>query len=182
MMDPNLFQQNFQMFMQQNPQFLMNNPNMMGMNNPNMMGMNNPTMMGINNPGMMPGMMGMNNMDINSMKNMLRMWGFNEIMINNFINMFYPQNQQFQQPNDNAGAVNLVFQNRINPNKIIIQANINESVSSVINKYINKSGDYHVNLYIFNGKKLNESLTLAESGITNNCYINVVELDELEGA
>ena len=153
MMDPNLFQQNFQMFMQQNPQFMMNNPNMMGMNNPNMMGMNNPNMMGFNNPGMM----GMNN-------------------------MFYPQNQQFQQPNDNPGAVNLVFQNRINPNKIIIQANINESVSSVINKYISKSGDYHINLYIYNGKKLNESLTLAESGIVNNCNINVVELDELEGA
>ena len=156
----------------------MNNPNMIGMNNPNMMGMNNPNMMGMNNPNMM----GMNNMDINSMKNMLRMWGFNEMMINNFINMFYPQYQPFQQPNDNVGSVNLIFQNRISPNKIIIQANINEPVTSVINKYINKSGDYHINLYIYNGKKLNESLTLAESGIVNNCNINVVELDELEGA
>ena len=176
-MDPNQFQQNFQMFMQQNPQFMMNNcPGMI--NNQCMMGMNNQNNIGNNNPGMM----NMNNLDINTMKNMLRIWGFNEIMINNFINMFYQQNQQFQQPKNNIASLNLIFQNRINQNRIIIQANINESVASVINKYINKSGDYHINLYIFNGKKLNETLTLAESGITDNCHINVVELDELEGA
>ena len=151
----NTFQPNFQMFMQQNPQYMMNNQGLMGMN---MLGMNNPNMMGMN-------MMALNNPNMIGMNN-----------------IFFQQNQQFQQPNDNFGSVNLVFKNRVNDYSFTIQANINDSVGSVINKYINKSGDNHVNLYIYNGKKLNEALTLAESGIVNNCPIEVVELDELEGA
>ena len=192
-------EQYLQMFLQQNPQLMgMNpgsmNPGMMGMN-PGMMGMN-PGMMGIN-PGMAginPGMMGMNpsmfgannNVDINSVRNMLAMNGFNEVMINNFINANFPnqQNQEIQpQQNINyAGLKTLLFKHKTTQKSVIIHASDNETLGSVINKYINKSGDNHVNLYINNGKKLNESLTVAEAGLLSYTTIEVVAIDELEGA
>ena len=175
------------MFLQQNPQLMgMNpgsmNPGMMGMN-PGMMGMN-PGMMGIN-PGMAginPGMMGMNpsmfgannNVDINSVRNMLAMNGFNEVMINNFINANFPnqQNQEIQpQQNINyAGLKTLLFKHKTTQKSVIIHASDNETLGSVINKYIN------------NGKKLNESLTVAEAGLLSYTTIEVVAIDELEGA
>ena len=187
----NQFWQNFQMFLQQNPQMMGMmgmNPQMMGMNpqmigmNPQMMGMNpqmmgmNPQMMGMNPQmmGMNPGMfMGNNNIDVNYIKNMLLTMGYNEEMINNFINMYFQNNQNIK---------NLIFKHKTTQATCNIQVNNNETLGSVINKYINKSGDNHINLYITNGKKLNESLTVAEAGLIDYCTIDVVAIDELEGA
>ena len=213
----NQFWQNFQMFLQQNPQMMGMmgmNPQMMGMNpqmmgmNPQMMGMNpqmmgmNPQMMGMNPQmmGMNPGMfMGNNNIDVNYIKNMLLMMGYNEEMINNFINMYFqnnqqnqpqqnqpqqnqPQQNQPQQNTNNSELKNLIFKHKTTRVTYNIQVNNNETLGSVINKYINKSGDNHINLYISNGKKLNESLTVAEAGLIDYCLVDVVAIDELEGA
>ena len=196
--------QNFQTFLQQNPgmmgmyQGMMGmNPGMMGMN-PGMMGMN-PGMMGMNQGmmGMNPGMMGMNpamfmqnnNIDVNYIKNTLLTMGYNEVIINTFINALltnFQQNQQQQnqqqQNTNNSGLKTLVFKHKTNQNSYTIFVNDNETLGSVISKYINKSGDNHINLYISNGKKLNESLTVAEAGLMNYCTIDVVAIDELEGA
>ena len=201
-MDPNVILQYFQMYIQQqqNPGMMGMNPGMMGMN-PGMMGMNsgmmgmnsgmmgmNPGMMGMN-PGMMgmnPGMMGMNsgminlnNLDINNMKNIFRSMGYNEEMINNFFSMFAPQ--QPQKPNNNSSLINLYFKHKTTQNKIIIQTTFNESLASVVNKYITKSGDNHVNLYLNNGKKLNETLSVGEAGLIDYSIIDVVAIEELEG-
>ena len=186
----NQFSQFWQMLLQQNPQMMGMNPQMMGMN-PQMMGMN-PQMMGMNPQmmGMNPGMfMGNNNIDVNYIKNMLLTMGYNEEMINNTINMYFPnfqqnqqqQNQQ-QQNTNNSGLKNLIFKHKTTQATCNIHATDNETLGSVINKYINKSGDNHVNLYIANGKKLNESLTVAEAGLIDYCTIDVVAIDELEGA
>ena len=138
-----------------NPGMMGMNPGMMGMN-PNMMGMMNPGMMGMMNPGMMgmnPGMMGMN-----------------------------PGMTDNNQQTNNSHFITLVFKHRTLITNITIQADYNETLGSVINKYINKSGDIHPNLYINNGKKINESLTVGEAGLINNAVIDVVPTDELEGA
>ena len=108
---------------------------------------------------MNPGMMGMNP---------------GMFMANNNINNSNNSN--------NSGQKNLVFRHKTTQMQCTIHATDNETLGSVINKYINKSGDNHVNLYILNGKKLNESLTVAEAGIIDFCTIEVVAIDELEGA
>ena len=149
----NQFMQNFQMFLQQNPG-MMNMMNSGMMNNPSMMGMN-PGMMAMNNPSMMA---------INNPS----MMGMNPGM--------------FGQQQNIPGLKNIYFKHKYLQISIMIQATDNESIASVINKYINKSGDNHINIYIFNGKKLNETLTVAEQGLINNCPIEVVPIDTLEGA
>ena len=174
--------QYFQMFCQQNTAMMGMNPGMMGMNQG--MGMN-PGMMGMNQ-----GMFGTNNNpDPNYIRNMLISMGYNEIIINNFINALFPNNQQNQpqpmqqtQQNINNGTLNFLFKHKTTGNTYTIIATNDETIGSVISKYINKSGDTHINLYIQNGKKLNESLTVAESGLINSCQIDIVPIDELEGA
>ena len=182
-MNPNVIFQNFLMYMlqQQNPMLINTgiNPGMMPMN-PGMMTMNPGTMP--MNPGMMPmipQMFNLNNADINYMKEIFRSMGYSENMINNFFNTFVRKKEK---PKNNSGSINLYFKHKTTQIKTIILTSYNESIASVVNKYITKSHDYHVNLYINNGKKLNESLTVAESGLLDYSIIDVVAIDELEGA
>ena len=142
----------FNQFMQNFQMFLQQNPGMMNMMNSGMM--NNPSMMGMN-----PGMMAMNNPSMMAMNPGM-----------------------FGQQQNIPGLKNIYFKHKYLQISIMIQATDNESIASVINKYINKSGDNHINIYIFNGKKLNETLTVAEQGLINNCPIEVVPIDTLEGA
>ena len=83
--------------------------------------------------------------------------------------------------NNNEFYYNLLF---INPNssKIPIQCKLTEHFSSVVNKYINKSQDYNINIYIFNGVRLDESKTLLEQGIINSTEIYVVKTKNILGA
>ena len=125
-------------------------------------GQMNSGMMGIN-PGMMgmnPGMMGMNP----------GMMGINSGMTDN------------NPPTNNSQFINLIFKHKTLQNRVTIQADYKETLGSVLNKYITKSGDTHLNLYINNGKKINESLTVGEAGLINYAIIDVVAIDELEGA
>ena len=67
--------------------------------------------------------------------------------------------------------------------KIIIQTEPNEKMSSVINKYINKSGDLNAgNYYIFNNKKVAQQLSVAELGITDGSEILVANTGNVIGA
>ena len=60
--------------------------------------------------------------------------------------------------------------------------NYNESLGSVISKYMDLTHDYSVNMYIHNGKKLNESLTVGEAGLLDGVIIFVVRVTDVNGA
>ncbi len=144
-----------------------NNMNNMNMNNMNM----NQMMMNFNNS--MNNNMNMNNLDMNQMM-MNFMNNMNNNNMNNNIGM-NNQNQQNQKP-----VINLCFNKE---NKVYnILTDHSESLGSVISKYINQTNDSNINMYIVNGKKLNESLTVGESGLLNGATINVVPVDNILGA
>ena len=167
------YQQNLQNNMQNmNPQMMCMNPQMMCMN-PQMMCMN-PQMMCMN-----PQMMCMNPQTVMNPQMMCmnpQMMGMNPQMMNN-----YQQNQQ-SVINHDPRYKNLFFRHKITQKTVIIQAVDEESLGSVIGKYFSKSGDININIYINNGKKLNESLTVAEAGLIDNSNIEVVSTNDLEGA
>ena len=59
---------------------------------------------------------------------------------------------------------------------IPVLTNPEEKVKDLIIKYRMKSGDQDLTeKYIFNAKHLEETLTVAETGITNNAYIYVLQ-------
>ena len=150
------FMQFMQMLQAANPQMGVNNPNFFFNNNPNMV---------------------MNNMMINMM---LQMMGLNGANPNNLISIFnqpqQPQPQTFQ------GYINLIFMQKMKHIRVIIQADYKESIGSVVNKYITKSGDANINLYIVNGRRLDESMTVGQAGLIDNSLIDVVSTDDVEGA
>ena len=167
---------NFMNMMNQNQNNNMMNMNNMNMNNMNNMNMNNMNNMNMNNMNM--NNMNMNNMDMNQM-----MMNFNNYMNNNMNNnimnnnmgIINPQNQQ-----NNENVVNLIFKTKMS--KYTIKTNYNETLGSVISKYLDMTRDNNINLYIHNGKKLNESLTVGEAGLLDGAYIYVVPTDDLKGA
>ena len=128
----------------------------------------------------------------NMMMNNQFMPNNNQNMMNNqFINgvspnMQFPQNNmnnmQSQQNRDPL-KINLTFRDTIGSKRILIIADPNEPMSSVINQYINRTGDMSVtNLYIFNGKRIVQSLTVSELGITDGSEIYVSDIGNVEGA
>ena len=149
-----------------NSQMMMNNPMMMNnnmamnyqmmlqnMNNQNFMN-NNQMMMMMNNPNFMNNnQMMMNNMPMQNM-------GFGNMNNKEGIN------------NNESGGFNLIFTKDMK-NYIII-ANFNDPLGRVIGKYIDTTKDTNINMYIFNGKKLNEGLTFGEAGIKDQRFINIV--------
>ena len=67
--------------------------------------------------------------------------------------------------------------------KVIIQTEPNEKMSSVINKYINKSGDLNAgNYYIFNNKKIVQQLSVAELGMNDGAEVIVANTGNVIGA
>ena len=172
-----------------NNNFNMNNMNM----NQAMMNMNNLTNYNFN----------MNNMNqffntINSNPMLLMIWNqmLNQNMMQNagnMVNMQPPQNMNnlanmqnfqnmtnYQRPNNYQ--ININFMD-VNWKKTIIITNPDEYMSSVINKYINKSGDSNMNnMYLFNGKKVVQSLTVAELGVMDGSEIYVVDSRTIKGA
>ena len=151
-----------------NQNFNMNNPNMnmnnnFGMNNPNMNF--NPNMpMGGFNQGM-----GMNPNFF--MPNMMPNFGFS------FVPPPFPfpnQNQGQQQPQQSQGENwTLIFERKYDVNKINVQVNSDDTVLSAFNKYRIKSLENDSLKFTFNGKPLNEGLTLSASGLKDNSVIVV---------
>jgi len=154
-----------------NNQFMMN-----VMNQPNMI--NNPNIMNSNinngfipNQGMMNPVMGQPGNILNNINN----FGFNE----------NPNTFNFNQNNNNNhndNCINLIFENINYGTKHIINANINETMASVVNRYLNKSNYNEPFMYVVNGKKINEILTVAETGLLNYHKINAIPIQNLEGA
>ena len=139
--------------------------------NPQMANMGNPFMMSMN-PAMMTQMM-------------IQMMGINGANINNLMAIFNPPPPP-PQPTILRGNshkyINLIFIQKNKNIRITVQAKYKESIGSVVNKYINKSGDNYINLYIVNGRRLDESKTVGESGLIDNSVIDVVSVVDVEGA
>ena len=163
----------------------MNNPNFMEFLN--LMGGANPIFtnnMPINmppNPFLNPDY----NANMNLVNMMIKMMGINGANPNNLLNIFFQPKPQPPIPMpqfNNVSRINLIFMNRNQNIRITIHAKYNESIASVVNKYINKSGDANINLYIVNGRRLDESSTVAKSGLINNSYVDVISVDDVEGA
>ena len=161
-----------------NQNFNMNNPNMnmnnnFGMNNPNMNF--NPNMpMGGFNPGMP---MNPNFFFNPNMPNMMPNFGFG------FVPPPFPfpnQNQGQQQPQQSQGENwTLIFERKYDVNKINVQVNSDDTVLSAFNKYRIKSLENDSLKFTFNGKPLNEGLTLSASGLKDNSVI-VVEKSNVQ--
>ena len=85
-------------------------------------------------------------------------------------------NQMMMNQNDDEPQIDVYFQIKgINSKRI--KCSFDEMIISVINKYCRKTGVDKDNFrFIYNGKKLNESLTVAESGLSNNSNIYVIQI------
>ena len=158
----------------------MNNNNMM-MNSVNMNQFNQMMnyMQMMNNQNMMNmNPMMMSNFDMNQY-----MLIFNQILSN--FNNYMKNNNSINNPKPlNNNMMNLVFIHNSagNERKYIIPAEPNDSLSVVIGKYITKSGDSNVNLYIFAGVRLDESLTCRQQGLMDGSIVYVVETRSIIGA
>ena len=169
MMGWNFNMNQFNQFMQMvnsNPTFLMLYNQMMQMQNNQQCFPNNNMMMGSQ---FIPN----NNPNINT----------------SFINGGSP-NMQFQQNNMNMQfqqnkdpyKINLTFRDTTDTKRALIIAEPNEHMTSVINKYINKTGDLsETNLYLFNGKRIVQSLTVSELGMTDGSVVYVTDIGGLRG-
>ena len=149
----------------------------------------------------------MNNMNSNvnmnqAMNNMNQFtgWNFNNMaqfvqMVNSnpmFLMMYYQMlanmgnnpfaNMNVNNTQGNGYRININFLTA-DGKKVIIQTEPNEKMSSVINKYINKSGDLNAgNYYIFNNKKIVQQLSVAELGINDGAEVIVANTGNVIGA
>ena len=160
----------------------MNNQNFM--NNQNNLNMMNPMMMQQNlnmmNPLLMQQNMMMMQQNAQNMMNQANM--MNQVM-NQSINQQQQQqnninSNQAQTEDPNNITVSFKLQIREGPPKdpIAIQCNLNDKVSTIIKAYRNKTQDFDEEheKFIYNAKRLNETLTCAEAGILNNSVVFVL--------
>ena len=158
---------------------MMNNPMMMNNNNNNMNIQMNPMM----NPLMQ--MMTMNPVLFSNMlSSMMNNQNQNNFNYQNNQKTFKVQNNQnnfnFQNNNDER-FINLFFVVG-NEYKVVIPTKPSYSLSTVINQFINKTGNTDINYYIFNGQRLNESLNVMEQGLNDASEIYVAKVQNLMGA
>ena len=96
------------------------------------------------------------------------------------------QNQNQLNTGRAPGGKNIFFRKNGTGEKdppLMIQCMDNEKVSEVIKRYRTKANDHdNSKRFIFNAKQLNESLTVAEAGLTDNSNIFVVTTKGVKGA
>ena len=124
----------------------------------------------------------MNNNNNMNIEMMIRMMGINGANPTNLLNMFNQQQVNTFNQNQYHGYINLIFMHKLKHIRIIVQAEYGESIASVVNKYITKSGDSNVNIYIVNGRRLDETKTVMQSGLKDNYFVDVVSVQDVEGA
>ena len=187
--DPSVMQQLMKMYQEGKIPNMNPNTNQNANMNPNMnmnqnMNMNNN--MNINpNMNMNPNMgMGMNNFFWNPMMNPAFQYmpppfpnfqNMNQNMNQNQ-NMNMNQNQNMDQNQQKSGGENwtLIFERKYDNNKINVQINSEETVSTAFSKYRIKSLEADVPLkFTLQGKPLDGQLTLNASGLRDNSIITV---------
>ena len=104
----------------------------------------------------------------------------NEYM-SSVINKYINKSNDFNNGKTSPNQINIAFIDNTG-RKVVVQTTQEEYMSSVINKYINKSGDNNINLYLFNGKRVVQSLRVAEAGLTDGVEIQVSNVGVLKGA
>ena len=179
--------------------FMNNNNGMNNMNQNN--GMNNMNYMNQNNCNMNNNMnafqmmiafnnfvnyMLMNNQNTHMMNDMYQFMqnymNFMNYMNNNKKNNITNNPDYINNPqNDNSNEINLFFYTKVN-SRINIPAKYDEYLGSIITRYINKTHDNNINIYIVNGQKLHEGKTVAENGLINNSHILVEPIQNILGA
>ena len=146
------------------------------MNNTNYSNINNMNM----NQFMMNNINNFNNMNYPMMNN-----NYNNMMNNMNMNQYmYNMMQMNNNMNNNNNIINVFFmvpQNGINA-KYLFQVKRDEPLCSVVNQYINKTKDYNINMYLFNGRKLDESKKVSEVFLCDGAIINVVRTSDILGA
>ena len=183
--------------MMNNPMNMMNMMNMMqgmgtmaGMGNMGNMGMMNPSNLQqqqemMNNYLMQQQMMLQNQQSMANMINQANnQQQFNQNMMqqqqimNNNPNMNNPQN-----PNFITILFKLQMTNETDMKPYSIQCTLNDKVSDVIQKFRTKAQDFDIKheKFIFNAKRLCETLTVAEAGMGNNSIVYVINDKDLEG-
>ena len=134
-----------------------------------------------NNPMMMPfyfnqNLYGMNN--FNPMWNMNQLGQFDQFNImNQNMNML---NIQGGNSKPKSEPITLIFKNKRKQKELIIETSSDESMASVVTKYIEKSGDNNVNRFIKNGCVIHQTFTIKENGLKNNDVIEVERLKRSE--
>ena len=66
--------------------------------------------------------------------------------------------------------------------KISLPCKPSEYLSSVITRFIDKTNNYDINYYLFNGHRLDETKTLYAQGLYNGSNIFVVNTKNILGA
>ena len=99
-------------------------------------------------------------------------------IMNNNPNMNNPQN-----PNFITILFKLQMTNGTDLEPFSIQCTLNDKVSDVIQKFRTKAQDFDTKheKFIFNAKRLCETLTVAEAGMGNNSIVYVINDKDLEG-
>ena len=196
---------NNQMNQMNNPMNLMNQMNMMNQMNI-MQGMG--TVAGMGNMGNMGNMGMMNPSIIQQQQEMMNNYMQQQQMLINQQNMQNMLNQannqqQFNQnfmqqqqiinnnPNmnnsPNSDFITILFKLQITngPDRepYSIQCTLNDKVSDVIKQFRNKANDFDFQheKFIFNAKRLCETLTVAEAGMSNNSIVYVINDKDLKG-
>ena len=132
----------------------------------------------------------MNNMNqftgwnFNNMAQFVQMVNSNPVYLMMYNQMLAMQMQNPFQGNmqGNVYKININFMTA-DGKKVMIQTEPNEKMSSVINKYINKSGDLNAgNYYIFNNKKIVQQLSVAELGMNDGAEVIVANTGNVIGA
>ena len=96
------------------------------------------------------------------------------------------QNMQNQIPNKFEQplkqAIGITFRSNHDAPPIMVQCYPDDKVSDVIKKYRDMALDRDMTKkFVFNAITLNPSLTVAESGMTNNCSVFVVATKDIRG-
>ena len=131
-------------------------------------------------------MMMMNQMNMNQPNMVMNPMG-NQMtsMMNQAFNQQQNMATQLQQMNkqnsnippfQNPDFITVLFKVQIPKNQITIQCNLNDKVSDLIKSYRTKTqyDDAAHEKFIFNGKRLVESLTCAEAGLANSSVVYVI--------
>ena len=95
------------------------------------------------------------------------------------------QNEKIQKKDEIFGKISVNFlKSRFGSygKPLVVQCDFNEKIEKVIERYRYYSSDFKESeIFIFNAKALNPSITVAEAGLINNCNIFVVETAGIRG-
>ena len=120
------------------------------------------------------------NKNLYGMNNFNPMWNMNSFGLLDQMNIMKQNmgmlNIQGGNSKPKSEPITLIFKKKKSDSIFIIETSSDESMSSVVTKYIEKSGDNNVNRYISHGRIIPQIFTIEENGLKNNDLIEVVRL------